>query len=650
MKFRGILALAILGAVLSAGGCSSAVNVFGWMAPGTNSTDVNSLIALGNSDMNKGDYTNALVCFDNALHFSPTNAQALEGASTAYIFVKVPIQNFIDAFISGGQPDYSKIGINNLYAVCSFVAPKLEMIVMGKADSGISSNDNTTLINYFVFNTLSSVLQFADMAGDGNLISNTNDIIYFTNNSPLGYYINLEITNSIGNLTNSLLGDLTDQLVSWTNTLMSNAMSNINYLTNQIFSNLNNGINTLTNNALSNFSWAFNLTNVITNLSNQAIGISNESVKLSNDILALDSNSNNFLASMTLVSNLRQDWSNLYTNIVYLTNQIDIVTDELAALPTNLVAYFNTNISNFINTNISNVTSSINSDIGNFITNTLLTFINTNVFNLLYTNTEFNDFLNNPFVKDVINIAPKYNRLTNAINNSFIVVGRITNELKSSLMRQELSNFTVYITQANNIQTELTNPATLLGSNSSADAYLGFISGFLTNGSMTKSSIISNFIGMGESFVPLLTNLNSLIPSNFTNQLNTYTTNLNVFNLSQITNYNFATMANSSNYSLPDLSVVFSNMNAAFSFSNMATVLGVTNANAAVVMTTLLSNSGATNLSTLSTQLTNADTNLQVGNTNQILTSTVTLMTNTYPDLTNDTASLYAALSNQYGL
>lgn len=653
MKFRGLFFSAALLAALFTGGCSTgSVNIFGWMEPGLDTKDVNALIARGDTEVNKGNYSNALTFYTNALAIEPTNALALEGSCTAYLFTKVPIKSILEMVAAGGALDFSKIGIANFYSAAKFIAPKLELIAMGKATKSISSNSSGLLVNYFIFNTINAALEIADLSGDGNLISNTNNIIYFTNDSPLGYVINGEITNTLLGLTNGLMGDLTNALPTWTNYLISNAMSNVDVLTNRIFSNLNNGINELTNMFITNiFAPDFDLTNEPKRMESNSLIISNMVVNMSNLVLALEANSNNFLGMSSEVASLKETQKSILSNINFVTNRIREITNQIGTLAFRLSNAIDTNLSNFITTNLTNVLIDIKATVTNYISNFLMPYIDSSVFTLLDTNITFNAFLSNAFVRNLLNIAPKFNRFTNALNNSVNVIGRFTNSFQSKTIKDLMVNLNDISSNINEVKQMIADPTKLLAtSGGSVPVDMEFISAFLTNTNTTKASLISNFITLGKSFLTNLGDLDSMIPSDFTNQLNTYKTNLSVFDVSSIANIDLSQYSSPSNYKMPDIDAVFSNMNNALTLTNIGNIMNISNSSPAVVLTTLLSNAGATNLATLATQLTNANTNAQVGTTNQIMDSTVTMITNTYPDQTNNTAALYAALSNQYGL
>jgi tetratricopeptide (TPR) repeat protein len=195
MKFK----LSFVGYILSVFLITSCINIFSIIPGGEPETvdNVNRLLDMGEYYINQFEYEKAYRSYKRALEIEPTNSIALEGASTAYLFWKLPVTEVINAFLEGSL---SNINFNTLYDVSGVISPYLYKIINQKADGAIPYNDIGLNVNFFFFNSLYGVFYLVNTSGDGNVVQNTNDL--FTINP------DLSISNRLDTVTNSFVDSL----------------------------------------------------------------------------------------------------------------------------------------------------------------------------------------------------------------------------------------------------------------------------------------------------------------------------------------------------------------------------------------------------------------------------------------------------------
>lgn len=173
-----VLTSALL-AVLLLSSCGA--NIFSWLNPSIVDiqNDVNVLVAMGDDYLVKGSYTNAYYAYTRALQFSPSNCRALEGSSTAIVYMYFNFTNLYNAIMTS---NYSILGPNNLYRVGGVVSRNLGRIIFGENDGQIPRGDVNINLNYFIFNSFYSIFGVADTDNDSDIRWDTNDYIILDDN------------------------------------------------------------------------------------------------------------------------------------------------------------------------------------------------------------------------------------------------------------------------------------------------------------------------------------------------------------------------------------------------------------------------------------------------------------------------------------
>ncbi len=169
---RQIFAAGIILSTLLLASCFNIFAILGHGDPDAFQDDTR-LVKMGQAYLNNMEYELAYNSFEQALIINPANSVAREGISTAYLFWKVPLTNIIQAVIDG---DYSRIGMNNLYAASRVVSTNLWHIINSDGDRVIPAQDNSINLNFFLFNTVYAAFSLIDSDNDGNILSDTNDI------------------------------------------------------------------------------------------------------------------------------------------------------------------------------------------------------------------------------------------------------------------------------------------------------------------------------------------------------------------------------------------------------------------------------------------------------------------------------------------
>lgn len=156
---------------------SCGVNIFSIFNPTTvqDVNNVDSLIGIGDNYIYNLDYSNAFEAYSKALKIAPKNARAIEGACTAYLFMRVPVTNFVSSLIS--QTYLTAFPLNTLYDVSKYLGNNLYTIVNNQSDNQILSNDVNTDLNFYIFNTLYSLLGFVDTDDNMDIEGDVNDLI-----------------------------------------------------------------------------------------------------------------------------------------------------------------------------------------------------------------------------------------------------------------------------------------------------------------------------------------------------------------------------------------------------------------------------------------------------------------------------------------
>jgi len=185
---------------------SSCFNLFSSFEPSNPQyiSNVDTLISMGDSelqnDKDTNNYMKAYRAYRRAVELSPTNSLAIQGMCTAYLYMKIPFTNFILAIMN---KDLSKIpgGLPVLFDVSRFISTNLKKIVFGSGDQILTPNDINININFFIFNSFYSLLDFIDINENSQFLNDPDDLFTLTS-------INLNkpgITNNFWKLSNNFI-------------------------------------------------------------------------------------------------------------------------------------------------------------------------------------------------------------------------------------------------------------------------------------------------------------------------------------------------------------------------------------------------------------------------------------------------------------
>jgi hypothetical protein len=210
----------LLGFLLFFSSCG--VNVFSIFSP-TNPDGVEdtlTLVALGDQYLVNLDYTNAFKAYSKAMEKQPNNSRAIEGASTSYLYMRIPFISMMTVLLSSA---YTSLNINTLFDVSSYLSTHLYTIIGKSADGVIPYNDVNINLNFYIFNTFSSLFILADTDNDRNIELDTNDLLIISNDFTL--------TERISGMTNSMIS-----LLGAVNTLNSKKQGYYTAFTNSLVS------------------------------------------------------------------------------------------------------------------------------------------------------------------------------------------------------------------------------------------------------------------------------------------------------------------------------------------------------------------------------------------------------------------------------
>jgi len=161
---------------------SCAINIFSVFNPANPNgvNDPNTLVEMGDMYLSELEYTNAFNCYSKAMSLAPRNSRAIDGACTAFLYMRIPETNLIIQMVSSR---FSIAGMqNNLYAASSYIHTNLYKIISGQADGVIPANDVNVNLNFYFFNQLYSILFTIDTDNDGNIVNDPNDCLSIDNN------------------------------------------------------------------------------------------------------------------------------------------------------------------------------------------------------------------------------------------------------------------------------------------------------------------------------------------------------------------------------------------------------------------------------------------------------------------------------------
>lgn len=199
--FRVFVLMAVL--LFSAAACGgfNVFSVFEQTTPSggqTNAWDYSSLIASGDAMLNSTppDYTNAFLFYRQANQISNRERAAILGMTTAYLYMRIPFSDFLNAFMS---TNFAAVDINVFADVSAFIATNLSPIALYYGQLELPASNINLNINFSLFHAYHELFAFMDSDNDGNIVNDLDDANTLLSLTPLSY------TNYLDRVTNNFV-------------------------------------------------------------------------------------------------------------------------------------------------------------------------------------------------------------------------------------------------------------------------------------------------------------------------------------------------------------------------------------------------------------------------------------------------------------